>query len=98
MRIWAVAGAMILTMVGTMPASAQADFEREVLRRIVTGQSTEEMAHAMRVSRSTARTHVQNVLQKLGVHSRLQAMAAVSRHPRGLGWLTGEDQELRHTQ
>ena len=34
MRIWAVAGAMILTMVGTMPASAQADFEREVLRRL----------------------------------------------------------------
>ena len=34
MRIWAVAGAMILTMIGTMPASAQADFEREVLRRL----------------------------------------------------------------
>ena len=32
MRIWAVAGAMILTMVGTMPASAQADFEREERR------------------------------------------------------------------
>lgn len=82
--------------------------EREVLRRIVTGQTTEEMAHDMRVSRSTARTHVQNVLQKLGVHSRLQAMAAVSRHPRGLSWLTGPnpavpnlsgvDEELRHTQ
>jgi two-component system, NarL family, nitrate/nitrite response regulator NarL len=72
--------------------------EREVLRRIVAGQSTEEMAHDMRVSRSTARTHVQNVLQKLGVHSRLQAMAAVSRHPRGIGWLSGADQELRHTQ
>ncbi|MGN6574424.1 MAG: response regulator [Nocardioides sp.] len=52
--------------------------EREVLRRIVTGQSTEEMAREMSVTRSTARTHVQNVLQKLGVHSRLQAVAAVA--------------------
>jgi DNA-binding NarL/FixJ family response regulator len=63
--------------------------EREVLRRIVIGQSTDEMAKDMRVSRSTARTHVQNVLQKLGVHSRLQAVAAVSRRQSGdLDWLT----------
>ena len=57
--------------------------EREVLRRIVTGQSTEEMARDMAVTRSTARTHVQNVLQKLGVHSRLQAVAAVANRARG---------------
>lgn len=54
--------------------------EREVLRRIVLGQGTQEMADEMHVSRSTARTHVQNVLRKLGVHSRLEAVAAVSRH------------------
>jgi two-component system nitrate/nitrite response regulator NarL len=63
--------------------------EREVLRRIVIGQSTQEMAQDMKVSRSTARTHVQNVLQKLGVHSRLQAVAAVSRRQSAdLAWLT----------
>jgi two-component system nitrate/nitrite response regulator NarL len=62
--------------------------EREVLRRIVIGQSTQEMARDMHVSRSTARTHVQNVLQKLGVHSRLQAVAAVSRRSSDLGWLS----------
>lgn len=66
--------------------------EREVLRRIVMGQSTEEMASDMQVSRSTARTHVQNVLQKLGVHSRLQAVAAVSRRQPGeLRWLSPAD-------
>lgn len=53
--------------------------EREVLRRIVIGQSTVEMARDMGITRSTARTHVQNLLQKLGVHSRLEAVAAVSR-------------------
>ena len=53
--------------------------EREVLRRIILGQGTQEMADEMHVSRSTARTHVQNVLRKLGVHSRLEAVAVVSR-------------------
>lgn len=53
--------------------------EHEVLRRIVVGESTREMAESMHVSRSTARTHVQNVLSKLGVHSRLEAAAVVSR-------------------
>lgn len=53
--------------------------EREVLRRIILGQGTQEMADEMHVSRSTARTHVQNALRKLGVHSRLEAVAAVSR-------------------
>ena len=31
----------------------------------------------MGVARSTARTHVQSVLQKLGVHTRLQAATAI---------------------
>lgn len=53
--------------------------EREALLRIVQGESTKEIARAMRVSQSTARTHVQNVLTKLGVRSRLQAAAVVTR-------------------
>jgi two-component system nitrate/nitrite response regulator NarL len=52
--------------------------EHEVLRRITLGQTTGELARDMLITRSTARTHVQNVLQKLGVHSRLQAVALVS--------------------
>jgi two-component system, NarL family, nitrate/nitrite response regulator NarL len=53
--------------------------EREALRRIAAGDSTKEIARAMHVSESTARTHVQNVLTKLGVRSRLQAAALVAR-------------------
>jgi hypothetical protein len=34
MRILAIGGAMILALVGAVPASAQSDFEREVLRRL----------------------------------------------------------------
>jgi two-component system nitrate/nitrite response regulator NarL len=50
-----------------------------VLRGIVLGRSTKEIARSMGVSTSTAGTHVQNVLTKLGVHSRLQAVALVAR-------------------
>jgi two-component system nitrate/nitrite response regulator NarL len=55
--------------------------EYEVLRRLVQGQSTHVIAAEMGVSYSTSRTHIQNVLVKLGVHSRLAASAfAVRNH------------------
>jgi two-component system, NarL family, nitrate/nitrite response regulator NarL len=53
--------------------------EREALRLIAEGQSTKEIAQSMHVAYSTARTHVQNVLTKLGVRSRLRAAALASR-------------------
>ncbi|WP_460540615.1 helix-turn-helix transcriptional regulator [Glycomyces halotolerans] len=49
--------------------------EDDVLRRIVRGEATSHMAAAMGVSVSTVRSHVQNVLGKLGVNSRLAAIA-----------------------
>lgn len=49
--------------------------EYEVLDRMIAGQETRDIAVEMRISRSTARTHVQNVRLKLGAHTRLQAVA-----------------------
>jgi two-component system, NarL family, nitrate/nitrite response regulator NarL len=49
--------------------------EREVLARLVHGESTTNMARSMGVRLSTTRTHVDSVLIKLGVHSRLEAVA-----------------------
>ena len=49
--------------------------EDDVLRRIIRGEATSHMADAMGVSVSTVRSHVQNVLGKLGVNSRLAAIA-----------------------
>lgn len=49
--------------------------EREVLAHLVRGASTADLAEAMAVTYSTARTHIQNVLTKLGVHSKLEAIA-----------------------
>ena len=49
--------------------------EREALRLLALGHSTGALALALGVSYSTARTHIQNVLAKLEVHSRLEAVA-----------------------
>jgi two-component system nitrate/nitrite response regulator NarL len=54
--------------------------EREVLARLVRGESTERIAAGMEVGLSTARTHIQNVLTKLGVHSRVEACSFAVRH------------------
>lgn len=53
--------------------------ELEVLRRIVSGESTKQMARSMHVAASTVRTYVQNMMNKLGVHSRLEASAIAVR-------------------
>jgi DNA-binding NarL/FixJ family response regulator len=54
--------------------------EREVLTRLARGESTVALAKAMGVTRSTARTHVQSVLTKLGVHSQREAVIEAARH------------------
>lgn len=52
--------------------------EKEILARIVSGQSTRQMAFAMNITVDTVRTYVKNVLAKLGAHSRLELAALAS--------------------
>jgi len=54
--------------------------EREVLTRLARGESTATLAKAMGVTRSTARSHVQSVLTKLGVHSQREAVIEAARN------------------
>ncbi len=49
--------------------------ERAVLTGLVRGQSTAELAAELGITVNTTRTHIQNMLNKLGVHSRLEAAA-----------------------
>lgn len=65
--------------------------EREVLARLTQGESTREIALSMGVAYSTARTHIQSVLDKLGVHSRLEAAAFAARHQ--LNWIASTTEE-----
>jgi DNA-binding NarL/FixJ family response regulator len=53
--------------------------EREVLTRLARGESTATLAKEMGVTRSTARSHVQSVLTKLGVHSQREAVIEAAR-------------------
>jgi DNA-binding NarL/FixJ family response regulator len=57
----------------TSPLDELTDREREVLLLMADGASTSAMATTMGVSVNTVRTHVANVLQKLGVHQRSKA-------------------------
>jgi len=54
--------------------------EREVLSLLTTGANGAEIAKKLTVSSNTVRSHIQNILTKLQVHSRLEAAAFAVRH------------------
>jgi PAS domain S-box-containing protein len=67
---------------GDAPAAASALTRREVevLRLMAQGANTKAAAEKLHVSPSTIRNHAQNMFGKLGVHSRLEAVAYAMRH------------------
>ncbi len=54
--------------------------EAEVLVLVGRGRTNAEIADALFVSRRTASTHVSNILNKLGLDSRVAAAAHAVRH------------------
>lgn len=53
--------------------------EREILRYLAEGMSNEQVAAKLFISVHTVQTHTRNILSKLGVHSKLQAVALASK-------------------
>jgi two-component system, NarL family, nitrate/nitrite response regulator NarL len=49
--------------------------ERTVMAKLVEGKDTAQLAQELNITYATARTHIQNVLTKLGVHSKLELVA-----------------------
>jgi DNA-binding NarL/FixJ family response regulator len=54
--------------------------EMDVLQALAEGLSNKEIAEKLYMSLDTERTHMMNVLNKLGVHSRLQALLFAARY------------------
>ena len=57
--------------------------ESEILGLMASGANTKVLAERLHVSPATVRNHVQNIFAKLGVHSRLEAVAWANRHRLG---------------
>jgi two-component system nitrate/nitrite response regulator NarL len=70
----------------SLPISSDGDWllrfltlrEQEVLMLMMEGESSKQIAGSLTITLSTARTHVQSVLVKLGAHSRLEATSMVA--------------------
>lgn len=60
--------------------------ENDVLRLIAQGKANKEIARELVIGEKTVKTHVSNILQKLGVQSRTQAALYAAHH--GLAELT----------
>ena len=54
--------------------------ELEILRFMAGGANTKALAERLHVSPATVRNHAQNMFTKLGVHSRLEAVAYATQH------------------
>lgn len=61
----------------TLPLSER---ERVVLCLLAAGEDTKTIADHLCISPATVRNHIQHILEKLGAHSRLQALA-IAFHP-----------------
>jgi DNA-binding CsgD family transcriptional regulator len=53
--------------------------EKEILRLVASGLQNKEIAREIGISVATVRNHVHNILQKLGVHSKLEAISLAFR-------------------
>lgn len=59
---------------------ALTDREWEVLRMLAQGTRNDEIASSLFISPQTVQTHIRNVLAKLAVHSKLEAVTLAVRH------------------
>ena len=69
--------------------------EREVLRLLAGGAGTKEIARRLFISSATARNHIQHILARLEVSSRLEAVALALREPSFASTISREESSPR---
>ena len=69
----ALAGELVQPQRAIVAPDQLTERETDVLRLLVQGQSNKEIASNLNVSMTTVRSHVSNILMKLGVSNRTQA-------------------------
>jgi len=69
---------------GSMDRPGLTPRETEVLGWITAGLQNKEIAQELRISLATVRNHVHNILEKMEVHSKLEAVSLAFRH----GWIS----------
>lgn len=67
----------------TAPPSPLSPREEDVLREIARGASNKEIARTLEIAETTVKIHVQHILRKLGLSSRVQAAVYASDRLRG---------------
>jgi two-component system, NarL family, response regulator LiaR len=77
---------------GTMPAEPLSRREIDVLRLVAHGLANEQIGERLFISEATVRTHVSNVLEKLGLANRTQAALYALRH----GLASIDDVDVEH--
>jgi PAS domain S-box len=60
--------------------------EREILHWVAAGLQNKEIAHRLEISLATVRNHIHRILEKLEVHSKLEAISLAFRR----GWVAGD--------
>ena len=71
-----VGGALLLEEERVAPPLT--DREREILELVAAGKTNAEIAEAIWIAPGTVRKHLENVYEKLGVHSRTAAVATLN--------------------
>ena len=66
-------------MLGDLPANELTPQQRNLLRLMIDGLSNREIGEKMYISQSTVKTHLDELMRKTGIHSRISLVAKASR-------------------